>query len=86
MVERAAPSTGRQRCTYERISTLCSGNHCCSGKSINNNILIVCLHSCLSYPACKAHALYYIVMCVLCGSTIFFHIISQTARFSVKGF
>ena len=40
------------------------------------HVLSVCLYSCLSYPACKAHAPYYIVIHVLSGSTIFFHIIS----------
>jgi hypothetical protein len=32
----------------------------------------------LSYSACNAHALYYIVHCGLSGSTIFFHTVSQT--------
>ena len=30
----------------------------------------------LSYAACNAHALYYIVVCGMSGSTIYFHIIS----------
>jgi hypothetical protein len=38
-----------------------------------------------SYPACNAHAPYYIVICVLTGSAILFHIISQRARFSAEG-
>jgi len=37
----------------------------------------VCVSVCsLSYPASKAHASYYIVICDLSGCTIFFHIIS----------
>jgi hypothetical protein len=35
----------------------------------------VCVCS-LSYPACKAHALYCIAICGLSGCTVFFHVIS----------
>jgi hypothetical protein len=38
----------------------------------------------LSYPARKAHAQYYIVICGPSGSTIFLHITSQMALFSEK--
>ena len=34
------------------------------------------------YPASKAHALYYIVICGPSGSTAFFYIISLAALFS----
>jgi hypothetical protein len=37
---------------------------------------------CLRYPACNAHAPYYIAIFGLPRSTIFLHIISQTERFS----
>ena len=37
---------------------------------------------CLSYPVCKAHAPYYIVICGMSGSTVVFHIISQKTQFS----
>jgi len=38
----------------------------------------------LSYIACCAHVLYYIVICSLSGCTIFFFIISQMAWFLEK--
>ena len=38
----------------------------------------------LSYPTSNAHASYYVVVCGLPGSTIFFDIVSQTARFFLK--
>jgi len=58
-----------------------SFNHCCSWKAIS-----------IIYPECVSVALgihnamrvRHIVICGLCGSTYFSHIISQTARFSEK--
>jgi hypothetical protein len=44
-------------------------------KQYELHILSVCVCS-LSYPACSAHAPYYIVICGLSGCTIFSHIIS----------
>jgi len=35
----------------------------------------------LWYPACQAHAPYYIVICVLCGSTMFFYILINGTTF-----
>ena len=60
-----------------------SRNHFCIGKSYKYCRLWVgvCI---LSYPACKALAPYYIVICDLTGSTIFFHIISNSAIFGDK--
>jgi hypothetical protein len=52
-----------------------SRNHCCRGKALIIKHYAYVFSS-LSYPACKAHAPYYIVICGLSGSTIFFHIIS----------
>jgi len=44
-------------------------------KQLVLRILNVCVCS-LRYPACKAHAPYYRVICGLPRSTVFFHIIS----------
>ena len=38
----------------------------------SENYKCVCLYSCPSYPACKRHAPYYIVNCVLSESTLYF--------------
>ena len=51
-----------------------SRNRCYRGRA-TSVILIVCVCS-LRFPACKAHALLYIVICALYDSTIFFDIIS----------
>jgi hypothetical protein len=57
-----------------------SWNHYCRGKAALH-ILCVCVCVCsFSYPACKAHAPYYIVICLLYGSITFIsHSISQKA-------
>ena len=66
-------STTKQATYVKRNTDAISHNHCCRGEGNKHYILCVFLCS-LSYPACKAHALYYIVSCGLSGSTAFFHI------------
>ena len=60
-----------------------SRNHFCIGKSYKYCIFWVGVYS-LSYPTCKALAPYYIVICGLTGSTMFFHIISNSRIFGDK--
>jgi hypothetical protein len=64
--------------TNNRSNEARSCNQYCCGKAVSitySQCVFVCLCS-LSFPACKAHAQYYIVICGLSGFTIFFHIIS----------
>ena len=58
---------------------------CCraEGKSIKLRIVSLCLYPQFSVMQITSFLLLiYIVICVVFGSTTFFHIISQTARFS----
>jgi len=61
-----------------------SCNHCCCGKAISINTFWVCVCS-LSYSACNAHALCYIVISGFSASSTF-HIISQRARLKKKSY
>jgi hypothetical protein len=69
-----------RQCTYKRNIQGRSRNHCYRGKAISikySVCVFVCVRVCsLTYPARNAHAPYYIVICGLSVSTIFFHIIS----------
>jgi len=67
-------------CTYKRNIKARLRNHSCQGREIS--ITYYERFCRLRYPAWKAHAPYDIIICGLSCSTIFFCIISQTARFS----
>jgi hypothetical protein len=58
-----------------------SSNHCCSGKAVN-----ITHSKCLFVALGIQHAMHmcHTAICFLPGSTILFHIISQTAQFLKK--
>jgi len=58
-----------------RVIEARSRTHFYRGKEISIKYY-ECVYSCLSYPAYKALALYYIIVCGLSGLATFFHIIS----------
>ena len=60
-----------RQCTYNIVKR--SRNNCYSGKAVSITYY-ECVCS-LSNPACNAHEPYYVVICGLSGSTIYFHII-----------
>jgi hypothetical protein len=60
--------------TYKRNIEARSRNHCFRRKAIRITYS-ECVTIALVTPACKAHALYYTVICGLSRSAIFYHII-----------
>jgi hypothetical protein len=65
-----------RQCVHKRNIEARSRNRYCLEKAVSithSECMCVCS---LSHLACKAHALYCIVICGLSGSTIFFHVIS----------
>jgi hypothetical protein len=62
--------------TYQRNIEAPLNNYFYRGKEIILNILIVCLYSCLNYPAWNAHAPYHII-CGLSDCIIFFFALSH---------
>ena len=61
--------TGNVNCNIDELSR----KHCCYGKAINT-YCDESVYSCLIYPACNARAPYYVVICGLSDSNIFFFI------------
>jgi hypothetical protein len=68
------------QCTYICNIEACSHNYCCHGKAIS-----IAYSECVSVALVIQHAMRMcctiLILCGLSGSTIFFHIISQTVQF-----
>jgi len=60
-------------CTYKLNIEALSRNYGCRGKAVSITYP-ECVCS-LIHPVCNAHALHYIIVFCLSGSTVFFHII-----------
>jgi hypothetical protein len=76
------PFTVNKNISYKKKA--CSRNHCCLGRAIGITYS-VCVCSCLSYPASKAHLLCSILYCHLWAVRlhyIFPHYLLYTTRFS----
>jgi len=67
--------TRRQALYISRKTEALSLNYSCRGEAIILHILSVCLYSRLIYLAWNVHVRYYIIVCGLSGSTVFFIII-----------
>jgi len=66
------------------LRCICVNHHCSNKKQQVLIIMTVCLRSCLAiWHAYRIFSVpYYISICGMSGSAIFFHIISQIARLS----
>jgi hypothetical protein len=64
----------------ERNTDARSHNHSCCGKGNYYYVFWMCVCS-LIYPACQAHAPYYIVICGLSDCIVFFHVMSDNTIF-----
>jgi hypothetical protein len=85
IVTRAGKKYMRKRVhyTYKRNTEARSSDHCYSGKAMSFTYL-ECVCVCVALGTQHAMRMRHIVICGLRHSTIFLHIISQTAGFSKK--